>query len=256
MKGRAMSDAQIVTTEGADEPTIGSILSVAQEKGITGDDLNRYLDFAERVESNRAKKEYAAAMHEAQAAMPVVVKDQVNNHTNSRYASMEKVQKSIKKVYLDHGFSVSFSEKEHPRDGWVRVVATVMHTGGHTERYHKDGPVDDKGPKGNAVKTELHGAVSAGTLLSRHLLCGIFGVTVANTDDDGNMGESKSIDEKQVVVIDGILSAFDDSAGERARLLGWALPNVAPDDRRLEDIPSNKYERAVKVLNNKLEGRL
>ena len=64
---------------------------------------------------------------------------------------------------------------------------TLRHVSGHQEEYFMDAPSDHLGPKGNPVKTRLHGMASSGTYCERHLACKVFGIQVIG-DDDGNAG--------------------------------------------------------------------
>jgi len=167
---------------------------------VDADKLGQLLDVQERWEANEALKLFNKAMHAAQCDMPVVVKDAANKLIGNRYARLETVAKAIKPIYMKHGFSLSFSEEPCDRPDYLIIVGTVRHIGNHVEKYRRYAPIDDKGPKGGDVKTKLHGCQSTVSYIQRNLLCSIFGVTVADDDNDGNKEPDppKTISENQV----------------------------------------------------------
>lgn len=237
-------DAELDET-GLSDPTSRALV-ILQRGGADPEVLAKYLDLQRQWKADRAREAFAASMAKAQAEMPTVVKDRENSHTRSTYASLETVQRAIKPVYLRNGFTVTFSEGEPPRDGWVRVVAQVRHVGGHAETFHRDGPMDNLGPQGKPTKSELHGVASSVTYLTRHLLCGIFGVTVANEDDDGG-GMAAPVTEEQAIRLDEMFEAFPNPDEERSRFL---------DHFKYESfrsVPADRYEAAVSAVKKKIE---
>jgi hypothetical protein len=226
------------------DPTSRALVML-QRGGADPETLGKYMDLQERWEANKSRQAFAEAMTKAQAEMPTVVKDRENTHTRSLYASLETVQRAIKPVYLRNGFTITFSEGEPPRDGWVRVLAQVRHIGGHVETFHRDGPMDNLGPQGKPTKSELHGVASSVTYLTRHLLCGIFGVTVANEDNDGG-GVEPTITEEQAIKLGEMFEGFENPDEERSRFLS----HFKYDDFR--SVPAGRYESAVSAVKKKL----
>lgn len=219
------------------------LIQSAIDANMGPEQLGKFLDLQERWEASRAREAFAVAMMAAQAEMPVVVKDKTNTHTNSRYASLETVQRNIKGVALKHGLSVSFGEEDCPRAGWVRVVASVRHVSGHVEKYHRDGPVDNVGAKGSPTKTELHGVASTGTYMTRHLLFGIFNITVADEDNDGNGTGGKPISNEQKSRLHQLLT---ETSTDVAKFLQWG----GVDELAL--LPASKFKDAEKMLMRKV----
>jgi len=172
--------------------------------------LREMLVFMKDLEAHGAKKEFNTAMHAAQMAMPVVVKDATNSHIGNSYAKLDTVAKAIKPVYTEHGFSVSFGEDVCERPDWILIIATVRHIGNHVETYKRFAPIDDKGARGGDAKTKLHGCQSSMSYMQRNLLCSIFGVTVSDTDDDGNGGGPDFITEAQADEIEKYLGNLPD----------------------------------------------
>ena len=205
--------------------------------------LREMLKFAQELEADHAKKAFNSAMHGAQAAMPVVIKNAYSEHTRSKYAKLDNVAKLIKPVYTDHGFSITFSEDVCDRPEYILILAQVRHVGNHVETYKRFAPIDDKGPKGSAVKTKLHGCQSSMSYMQRQLLCSIFGVVVSETDDDGNGGGEQQglITQDQVDEINKYLDNIDDE-DTKARMLKMCGVET------VEEIGANWYDVVIKKL--------
>lgn len=165
-----------------------SLLAAAVERGLSTEQLTALTDLHERWQANRAKAAFAKAMNDCQTEMPCVVRDKENPKTKSLFARLETVNSIAKPVYSKHGFALSFSEEDCPRDTWKRTVCLVRHDEGHTERHIIDLPVDGIGPQGNPIggMNAVQGAISTGSYAQRVLICRIFNLTIADTDLDGN----------------------------------------------------------------------
>jgi len=161
------------------------IISDAVGKGADIDVLEKMFTLYERDQARIAKKEFAEAMGRVQKELPIVLADAVNPQTKSKYAKHERIAQSIKPIYTEAGFSLNFGEEDSPKEGFVRIAARLNHSGGHTENYHLDIPLDDKGAKGTVNKTATHATGSTYTYGRRYLTCMIFDVATGD-DLDGN----------------------------------------------------------------------
>jgi hypothetical protein len=179
------------------EPTPMAMIAEAVRLDLDPAKLHALMDLQQRVEAQAAEAAFTAAMSKCQSEMPTVVRDKTNSHTRSKYASLEAVQQTIKPTYLKHGFAISISEAESTKPDMIRVRLVLRHVGGHSETYYREGANDSKGAKGGAVKTDLQGAQSTVSYLARQMLLSIFGVTVADQDNDGNEVEGDFITEDQ-----------------------------------------------------------
>ena len=237
-------DTQVVKPE---SDTLALIHQAMSDPNVNPDKLREMLVFVQELEADKALKAFNQAMHAAQTEMPVVIKDATNAGAgNSRYARLETVAKAVKPVYMKHGFSISFGEDACDREDYILIIATVRHIGNHIETYKRFGPIDDKGPKGSSVKTKLHGCQSTMSYMQRNLLCSIFGVTVADTDNDGNTNDSPTaITEKQADEIERYIGNLPE--GQRAKILKFAKCES------VEQIESSKFALIIQTLKDKLE---
>lgn len=213
----------------------------ASDSTVDVDKLERIMAMHKEMLQMKAQSAYTVAMAKAQAEMPPVACDKENKHTKSRYPSIEAVQKAIKKIYLDNGFTCIFSEGDAPTNGMIHVIATVRHTGGHVEVFHRYAPADTAGPSGTKNKTEVQGSQSTVSYISRRLLCSIFGVSIVGDDQDGNAAYEK-ITATQVADLRTL-----------AEEVGADIPKFCQYFKidTIENLPVSLYESAVKAFEKK-----
>lgn len=162
------------------------MIHLAIERGINPDQLGKLVDLAERFQQKEAERLFNESMAAAQAEMPTVVRDAENAHTKKLYARLETIAQQCKPVWLRHGFSLSFSQAEPVQPGMIRVVCTIAHKGGHSRQAWIEMPPDGTGAKGGASgMNALQGVGSTWSYADRYLTCKVFGITVADQDNDG-----------------------------------------------------------------------
>jgi hypothetical protein len=162
------------------------IARAARDPNVDIDKMERLLQMQERVEARNAEMAFNQALNAAQGEMRPIAANASNPQTRSRYATFDKLDRVLRPIYTEKGFSLSFDEADSPKPDHVRVVCYVSHIAGHTRTYHRDMPADGKGAKGGDVMTKTHAAGAAGSYGARYLLKGIFNVAVGEDDDDGN----------------------------------------------------------------------
>jgi hypothetical protein len=135
--------------------------------------------------ADQARREYNQALNRAQEEIQPVARTTENTITHSFYAKLEEVDKAIRPIYLKYEFALSYNTVEPLVAGNVRLECRCSR-GGHVEKYYLEAPADTHGPKGNPVKTMLHGIGSTDTFLRRYLTCSIFNVVFRDMDNDGN----------------------------------------------------------------------
>ena len=209
--------------------------------------LKELMDLQERILDRQSAREYATAMHTAQGDMGTVRKASKNPHTNSYYANAEDVDKMLNPVLDKHGFSVSFSEADSDKPDRIKIVMRVRHIGGHEELHYRNVSVDDKGPKGAAVKTRLHGEQSSMTYTKRTMKCDVFNIQYGN-DDDGNAAAigpaAESITEEQGFELHSLLEA---TGTDTAKFTEW----LGVD--KVTNIPQSLFNKGLSMLKRKQE---
>lgn len=156
------------------------------------DKMERLLNMQERIVSKRGETAFNDAMSKAQAEMRRVAADSNNPQTRSQYASYGAIDRVLRPIYTEHGFSISFDTGESPREDFVRMLAIVAHKDGFSRTYHADIPADGKGAKGGDVMTKTHAFGAATTYGMRYLLKMVFNVAIGEDDTDGNTEQEPS----------------------------------------------------------------
>lgn len=178
---------ELTTSAGVSNPL--TLINAAVAKGIAAEELGKLLDLQERWERNQALIAFNEAMSACQAEMPVIVKDDKNPSTGSRYASLGHILETIRPTYTKHGFSVGFDTEPAPQGeddvtGYLFVAAHVAHKGGHTRIYRGKFPLDLLGPKGTATKSAIHAHGSTYHYARRYLHCQIWDLVIKEEDND------------------------------------------------------------------------
>lgn len=221
------------------EPVATSLLQVieraARDPNTDIDKMERLLALQERIVAKNAEAEFNQAMTAAQSEMGRISADATNPQTRSKYASYAKLDKVLRPIYTQHGFSLSFDEGESPKAEHVRVLCHVSHRAGHTRTYHKDMPADGKGAKGGDVMTKTHATGAAQTYGMRYLLKGIFNVAIGEEDRDGNEGKGgdQTLNQKQLADLEALIT---ETRANRTRLLRFLKVE------RFEDILANNFD--------------
>lgn len=205
--------------------------------------LEKLLEMQERIMAKQAETEFAAAMSAAQAEMGRISADAMNPQTRSKYASYAQLDRALRPIYTQHGFSLSFDEADSPKAEHIRVICHVSHRAGHTRVYHRDMPLVTKGLKGNEMMTPTHANASGQSYAQRYLLKGIFNVAVGEDDNDGNPPPALPTisDEQQA----NIIALIEEVGADKARFMKWARVTS------LDQILAKNYSYVISELERK-----
>lgn len=226
-----------------------AMVARALEKGISGPELQQFMDLADRYEANEARKAYAADMVRCQKVMPAVVATSVNEQTDSMYPKVGVIIRAITPIYTKHGFSVSFGEGVAAKEEDMRIAARVLHKLGHFEDFFYDLPPDITGPKGAVNKTMIHGKASSTTYGQGRLLRMIFNIGILEGDDDGNAAGGTApgrITEEQGMELDALVTenGLSHKGIQREfRVAGWP------------QIPADKFDKVMARILQLIEAR-
>lgn len=163
------------------------LLQSAVEKGAGIEVIERLVALQREMREYEAKVEFDKSMHRTQSKMKRIGADATNPQTRSKYATYAALDRALRPLYTEDGFSLSFNNGECPIPDYVRVICYVSREG-HTRTYQIDMPADGKGAKGGDVMTKTHAVGAAESYGMRYLLKMIFNVAVSENDDDGNGG--------------------------------------------------------------------
>lgn len=208
------------------DPIASMIERAARDPSVDIDKLERLIAMRERRDALERERAFDAAMAAAQSKMRAVAADANNPQTRSKYASYFALDKAIRPIYTEHGFSLSFETGETKLEGHVRVICRIS-CAGHTRSPYIDMPADGKGAKGGDVMTKTHAAGAAVSYGSRYLLKMIFNIAVGEDDKDGNAeGDTQTITAEQAEELSALIVK---GKTDISKFLKWAKAESVAD---------------------------
>lgn len=236
-------DGQQLAHSASDSASLMSVISkAASDPQADVEKMERLMAMYERMEAKKAEAAFHAAMTQAQREMGRVSADATNPQTRSKYATYAALDRALRPIYTEHGFSLSFDTGDDAPEQYVKVLCYVSHEAGHSRTYHVLMPADGMGAKGNAVMTKTHAAGSAMSYGMRYLLKLIFNVAVGEDDDDGNRADIARITEDQIANLESLISEVGANQTAFQKYLGIV---------KLDDLAASRYSDAVKALEAK-----
>jgi hypothetical protein len=241
---------EVVPVQQGQQDFLSVVERLASNPNIDAKIIELMLDRQERAADRDAQRLYNAAMVKVQGEIPSIIKNQRNNQTNSNYADLDAILRVVRPIMTKHGLAISFSEGHATADApladdHIRIVAKVMHEGGHTEIMEDDFPIDSAGIKGSVNKTGIHAKGSTFSYGRRYMTCKIFQISTGD-DDDGNSAGSRCISEKQLSQIVDMIAAT-----ETDELKFLEFMKVGS----LEAIPANHFNKAMAALQAKARAK-
>lgn len=216
---------QLVLTPPEPRPlTMIDLLQVALQKDAAIDVIERLAALQREERDYQSRVSFDNALSRCQSKLERVSADATNTHTRSTYATYAKLDKVIRPIYTQEGFSISYGEKDCPIPGKTRFVAYVSREG-VTREYQKDLTPSTQGPKGNDMMTPIHADGAADSYAKRYLLKDIFNIAIGEDDTDGA------------------------SNGELDEALEWIANASDPDElKRMYMNAYNKFEASPNAL--------
>lgn len=206
------------------------------------DRMERLFEMAERIRAQKAEQAFNAAMARAQSKMRRVETDANNPQTRSKYASYGAIDRAIRPLYSEEGFSVSFDTQPHELPEWITVVAYVSHSEGHTRQYTQPMPADGKGAKGGDVMTKTHAMGSAQTYGMRYLTKKIWNVAIGDDDDDAQAAGGVGIERINADQVAEIKKLLRDTGADTQKFLAYVKA------RSVESIQAGQHYDYVMTL--------
>jgi hypothetical protein len=226
------------------------IREVVANPDVPVDKLKAIMDMQFQLEDRRASQEFDQAMIEAQAEI-LELKWDKKGGSNNQYASYPKIDKMLRPIRKNHGFTQSYDTEPGPAAELVILCSDVIHKGGHRRRYRTPMPIDGQGPKGGGVMTKNQ-AVNAGTSYGmRNLAKMIWNIPmlVDKDDIDGN-DIVDTISEEQAINLRSMCEQIDKE--QERRLCEYYGQQCKREITKLEQLPKAKYQDALRGLTKKI----
>lgn len=204
------------------------MLNRAVASGASIDTLEKLMALQERWEKNQARKQFDAAVSEAKAEIPPIVRN-ASGHNSKKYADFAAIAKVVDPILAKHRLAYRFRTTQDDRI----TVTCILFGLGHSEETTLSGPADTSGSK-NAIQA----IGSTLTYLQRYSLVQMLGLAAAN-DDDGHGLDGEVISDEQATIIRGLIN--DTHANLDAFLKTMGAPSIS-------DIQAKKFAEAVAKL--------
>ena len=236
-------------TQANDAGTIMSVISrAASDPNTDVDKLERLMGMYERIEARQAEVAYHEALTELQANLPEITERSEIKHGKqviSTYAKWEDINKAIKPILREYGFSLSFRVDTEDK---VRVEGVLSHQKGHSERTAITLPSDTGGAK-NAVQA-VASSVSYG---KRYVASALLNITTHGEDDDGQAAGApgKPADPIDAKTASRITDLIEVTGSNESNFLRWVFAGRPPQGATVSDIPASMGDKAIQKLEAK-----
>ena len=218
----------------------------ALETNASPELLDKLLSLQERWEATQARKAFDAAMADAKAEIPTIVKNREVDFTSSkgrthyRHEDLAEIARTVNPILGKHGLSYRFRTTSHANEP-ISVTCIVTHRLGYYEENTLVGPRDDSGNKNS-----LQQVGSTLTYLQRMTLKAALGLAASNDDDGKAAGKDEDdgtlISEEQA----GIIRALaEETATDMQKLCELWKVEAIPD------LTTAQFPKAVAALETK-----
>lgn len=165
------------------ENTANQLLSVAIEKGLPVESLEKLLTMYEKIEDRKARNAFNEAMTDFQGECPIIEKKKEGGKTNSgqvayKYASLAMITKVTAPIMRQFGLSYKFDVEI--ANGRVKVTCIAKHEMGHSESSSMDISFATK----TGVMSNPQQEAATVTFAKRYALINAFGITTGDEDID------------------------------------------------------------------------
>lgn len=246
-----MSDALAIKVEQPPAPAgdgavvLGMIDRLLARPDVPVEKLEQLFALHQKVEADRARKDYMAALAAMQSKMPTIaergaitgnVKDdkgaKIGTQKQSTYALWEDVNEAIRPVLTKFGFALTFRITQPPDFGRVAVTGVLSHRSGHAEETTFSLPIDNSGGKNN-----VQGWASSVSYGKRYTAFALLNIASRGEDDDG----VKAGDTAEHAALSDINKLIYDTQSNRV----WFLERYSVET--MEDL-SGRQRDEIKTL--------
>lgn len=210
-----------------------AMLNRAMETGASMEVLEKFMSLHERWEAGNARKAFDAAISEAKAEIPPIVKN-AKGHNDKRYANFAAIAAVVDPILSKHGLSYRFRTAQTDK---ISVTCVLSHRDGHNEETTLAGPADNSGSK-NAIQA----IGSTLTYLQRYSLIQALGLAATDDDDGRAAAMGGVIADEQV---ERLQREIMDTDSDLPKFLAHMKVEA------LADIPAARFDAAMQALSRK-----
>lgn len=201
-----------------------SLLRLAMERDFNVETVERLMAMREREMDRAAARAFNHALAAFQAEVEPLAKDKTVSFASRKggnvsysYASLAKIEQTIRPVLLRHGLSYKWDTEYN--DGRMDVIFWLMHEDGHREASRWSCPVEMQAKMNTAQST-----ASTTTYGKRQSLIAGLGLSTAEDDVDGeatNDAADEVIDKSQLADMTAKMQEVLPTEDEQRKFYGW-----------------------------------
>jgi hypothetical protein len=231
----------------AEASVFSAIERIMTDPNASVERANQAFEFYQKVQADQARKAFDAAMADAKAEMPAILKNRVvdftsqKGRTNYKHEDLGEIARTIDPVLGRHGLSYRFRTTSAPNEP-ILVTCIVSHRLGYSEENSLQAGRDESGNKNS-----IQAIGSTITYLQRYTLKAALGLAASN-DDDAKAADQTATD----VVTDAQATELRDlitkTGTDLNKFLEVAKAECVPD------VLAKDFPRLKQLLTTKLKG--
>lgn len=220
--------------------SIESFISQAIDKQLPIETMEKFLAMRKDFRAEQAKEAYVMAMAKLQGSLPTIKKLKANAGIG-KYAPIEDIVSQSKQVIADNNFSYNWDTITAGDD--ITVICKATHSLGHSETS----TMVSKIAEGTKVNTEPQKAAITITYLKRYTFCNLFGIVVADEDQDARIESGKNkisvvpttVNPKaKIIMLLRLLGVTDTKDAEATKEQIVKFVQLEPTDEHIPEIVS------------------
>lgn len=190
----AKEKKEIVKFEGNNNlqvPNVQSLLTLAIEKNVPVETIERLTDLFNKQKAEWAKGEFNKAMAAFQAKCPIIKRKTAGGKTNEGdkpayfYATLGQIIEETKKIMEENGLSYTILTDSTEKG--IKATCVVHHIAGHYEQSTVEFPTME----GTRLMSAPQKVAATISLAKRYALCNAFGIVTDGEDDEKVLMEQR-----------------------------------------------------------------
>lgn len=246
---------EIITRMELDTPALHvpatpmDMLNKAVANGQSVEVISGLMALYERWEASQARRAFDAAIADAKAEIPVIMKNRTVDFTSSkgrthyRHEDLAEVARTVTPILARYGLSYRF--RTAVEGSTVIVTCVVSHRDGYSEETALPGPRDDSGSKNS-----IQAVGSTLTYLQRMTLKAALGLSASDDDDgkaSGGGDEAEDfVSDNQLVALRDLIEAAD--ADEAKFCAVMKVPSLAALPAKMFDAACGKLRARIDAM--------
>jgi len=225
-------------------------------------DVNKFsilLDRQQALLREHRLMQFNAAFARMQNEIGAIIKTGKNPIFKNPYARLEDLDDAVRPVCSANGFSIRYTTNENWKDGWLLVILTLAHEGGHSETTSLPGPYDMMPPGSSGrgpARSPIQAIGSTVSYLRRYTLQMALNLVPKNdpADDDGRRTQREYLEHRDEVKSDATAdSIIEDiqACKSHTELHVYKQQHIEPIWGKLFPPDRQRIEREYKTLMEK-----